>query len=392
MITIVPPVIMRCAARFYPSERNFGRGGIGGASLPHRSKGRPTRGLPPSCCVRAACRIARPMFVAPRRSDKGCGAHSDKSARPTVPKRIQGLLQKLQRFREARQQSPCRSGRSRRMYDGRAFGVMRTDHLVRRHFISLVENRWFDRMVLLLIITNSVVMAMQDPLASQPPDWTTACEWAFTVLFTIEATCKMLAQGILLESKHAYLKDAWNCLDLLTVIVSWVSLLLPDAGNLSAIRSVRVLKPLRTVQRVPGLRVLIGALIHSLPALGDVARLFLFFIVAFGVISVELFAGTLHYRCYDTAAASPSPVGSCACPYTTRQELASRNATCDDGCAAGFECRYSEVNPSNGVTSFDNIFDASANIFQVGQLHEPCFTRKLRQCSACTPPFPSAVA
>mmetsp|Transcript_20257 Transcript_20257/g.48620 ORF Transcript_20257/g.48620 Transcript_20257/m.48620 type:complete len:1932 (+) Transcript_20257:69-5864(+) len=262
-------------------------------------------------------------------------------------------------------ESPKHRGVSGKVYSGYAFGMMDVATSPRRQFISLVEHRWFDRVVLLLIITNSVVMAMQDPLASKDPAWTTAFEWVFTVLFSIEATCKMIAEGFLFESRNAYLTDVWNWVDLLTVVVSWISLLLPDAGNLSAIRSVRVLKPLRTVKRVPGLRVLIGALLHSLPGLGDVARLFVFFLLAFGVISVELFAGTLHYQCFEIAlGADAESAGSCACPYSTRDQLATRNASCDYLCDSGYECRYSDVDPAEGATSFDNIFTAVVNIFQ----------------------------
>ena len=259
-----------------------------------------------------------------------------------------------------------RVGRSGRVYQGRAFGRWDVEHRVRRRFIDLVEYPWFDRVVLLLIIVNSVTMAAQNPLDDETPDWATACEWVFTVMFSVEAACKICAEGLVFDSPDAYLTDTWNWIDLLTVIVSWVSLLLPDAGNLSAIRSVRVLKPLRTVQRVPGLRVLIGALIHSLPGMGDVANLFAFFLLAFSVVGVELFAGTLHYRCYETVlGALATAEGTCPCSAATREELASGNASCNDKCPAGFECRYTDTNPADGATSFDNIFHSIVNVFQV---------------------------
>lgn len=128
---------------------------------------------------------------------------------------------------------------SGRVYQGNALGCMLVDHPLRRRFIHLVEMAWFDRSVLFLIILNSITMAMRDPLAESDPVWAVTFEWIFTVLFTIEAVCKVLALGLAFDTRTAYLHDGWNWLDLLTVVVSWLSLTMPDAGNLSAIRSVR---------------------------------------------------------------------------------------------------------------------------------------------------------
>ena len=60
----------------------------------------------------------------------------------------------------------------------------------------------------------------------------------------------MVAMGLYCESPTTYFRSGWHWLDVLTVGVSWMSLLAPDAGNLSALRSVRVLRPLRTVTRI----------------------------------------------------------------------------------------------------------------------------------------------
>ena len=63
-------------------------------------------------------------------------------------------------------------------------------------------------------------------------------------------------------------------------------------------RAVRVLRPLRTVNRVPGMRVLVRSLLDALPAMGSVVVLTSFIFLVFGIIGVELFQGMLHDRCY----------------------------------------------------------------------------------------------
>ena len=136
-----------------------------------------------------------------------------------------------------------------------------------------------------------------------------------------ECCLKMVATGLAFESKTTYFRDAWNWLDALTVGVAWLALL--PAGNLSSLRSIRVLRPLHGAAR--NMRVLVGALLASLPDVLDVLALFAFFLLAFGVVGVELFAGRLHYRCY--AAASDGPGAVCTCGTLARSRRGGAAAT-----------------------------------------------------------------
>lgn len=90
-------------------------------------------------------------------------------------------------------------------------------------------------------------------------------EWFFTVAFSIEALVKITALGFACESYVTYLRNPWHWLDLTAVITSWISLMPGGGGSLSSIRAVRVLRPLRTVTRIPSMRMLVGALVASIP-------------------------------------------------------------------------------------------------------------------------------
>ena len=216
-------------------------------------------------------------------------------------------------------------------------------------------------------MANCAVMAAKDPLATEDPMWVQNIEWFFTITFSIEGVCKILAMGVYPESPTTYFRSGWHWLDVLTVGVSWLSLLAPDAGNLGAIRSVRVLRPLRTVTRIKSMRVLVGALLASLPDVGDVVLLFGFFLMAFGVCGVELFRGRLHYRCYDEAEwlldGDDAEAGD-FCTHGTYLAIANGTGGSDGKCPAGSVCRYTETNPNSGAAGFDTIFFAVANIFQ----------------------------
>ena len=143
--------------------------------------------------------------------------------------------------------------------------------------ISLIEQRWFDPLVLGLILLNVAFMCFTSPVADPTEAslmrYVTAAtpvvELFFNIAFTIEMVLKLAAQGVVLV-KFAYLRDGWNWLDALVVGGSWLSYGLENANysigfSLTPIRSVRVLRPLRTITRIRGMRVLVRSLLHSLP-------------------------------------------------------------------------------------------------------------------------------
>ncbi|CAB1453995.1 unnamed protein product [Pleuronectes platessa] len=68
--------------------------------------------------------------------------------------------------------------------------------------------------------------------------------------------------------------------------------------NLTAIRTVRVLRPLKAINRVPSMRILVNLLLDTLPMLGNVLLLCFFVFFIFGIIGVQLWAGLLRNRCY----------------------------------------------------------------------------------------------
>eukprot|EP01050_Picozoa_sp_SAG11_P042650 SAG11_NODE_19761_length_459_cov_1.058333_1_plen_132_part_10 len=67
--------------------------------------------------------------------------------------------------------------------------------------------------------------------------------------------------------------------------------------NTSVFRTVRVLRPLRSIGMMPGVRVLIDALIMSLPGLSTLLVLIGFVYAIFGVMGVQMFKDSFLYHC-----------------------------------------------------------------------------------------------
>ncbi|NXC44387.1 CAC1I protein, partial [Penelope pileata] len=113
----------------------------------------------------------------------------------------------------------------------------------------------------------------------------------------MEMVLKMVALGIF--GKKCYLGDTWNRLDFFIVMAGMVEYSLDLQNiNLSAIRTVRVLRPLKAINRVPSMRILVNLLLDTLPMLGNVLLLCFFVFFIFGIIGVQLWAGLLRNRCF----------------------------------------------------------------------------------------------
>uniref|UniRef100_A0A3Q3KDU8 Ion transport domain-containing protein n=1 Tax=Monopterus albus TaxID=43700 RepID=A0A3Q3KDU8_MONAL len=155
---------------------------------------------------------------------------------------------------------------------------------------------------MLVILLNCVTLGMFRPcedVACQS-EWCRVlqvlddCIFAF---FAVEMVIKMVALGIF--GSNCYLGDKWNQLDFVIVMAGVMEYSL-DGHNasLSAIRTVRVLRPLRAINRVPSMRILVTLLLDTLPMLGNVLLLCFFVFFIFGIVGVQLWAGLLRNRCF----------------------------------------------------------------------------------------------
>ena len=69
--------------------------------------------------------------------------------------------------------------------------------------------------------------------------------------------------------KGTYLADSWNRLDFFIVMSGALEYCLQVENlNLTAIRTIRVLRPLRAINRIPSMRILVMLLLDTLPMLG----------------------------------------------------------------------------------------------------------------------------
>ncbi|KFW04274.1 Voltage-dependent T-type calcium channel subunit alpha-1G, partial [Eurypyga helias] len=266
---------------------------------------------------------------------------------------------------------------------------------------------WFERVSMLVILLNCVTLGMFHPcedIACDSPRCRILQSFDDFIFafFAVEMIIKMIALGIF--GKKCYLGDTWNRLDFFIVIAGMLEYSL-DLQNVSfsAVRTVRVLRPLRAINRVPSMRILVTLLLDTLPMLGNVLLLCFFVFFIFGIVGVQLWAGLLRNRCflpenfsipytvdleryYQTENEDENPficsqprengMRYCRSIPTRREEglectldYYSYNDTTNTSCVNWNQyytnCSAGEHNPFKGAINFDNIGYAWIAIFQV---------------------------
>ncbi|NWS62568.1 SCN4A protein, partial [Mesembrinibis cayennensis] len=148
----------------------------------------------------------------------------------------------------------------------------------------------FSMFIMITILTNCVFMTL-----SNPPAWSKNVEYTFTGIYTFESLIKILSRGFCIDS-FTFLRDPWNWLDFMVISMAYITEFV-DLGNISALRTFRVLRALKTITVIPGLKTIVGALIQSVKKLSDVMILTVFCLSVFALIGLQLFMGNLRQKC-----------------------------------------------------------------------------------------------
>ena len=171
----------------------------------------------------------------------------------------------------------------------------------------------------------------------------------FLVLYTIEMVLKILGMGFILN-KGSFLRDSWNILDFIIVTSGYVSIMMQGGGvDISPLRSFRVLRPLRTISGIEGLRLIVSAILASMPLLRDTIIVLLFFFIIFAIAGLQLFSGVLKRRCINEETGMPH----------MDDEFCGQKA-----CPPGYFCGKTNTNPNFEATNFDTMIHALIAIFQ----------------------------
>lgn len=178
--------------------------------------------------------------------------------------------------------------------------------------LTMPPNKWFDTVILLLIFTSSVMLALDNPL-NDPNSLESkvyrVIDLVHTVLFTGEMLIKIIGLGFFTNRLNnpllaPYVHSTWNCLDFFVVMSSLAEIFLPyltggggadSLKSLKALRALRALRPLRMVSKNEGMKLVVGALMTSIPSMTNVLVVCLLLLLILAIVGVNLFKGAFYF-------------------------------------------------------------------------------------------------
>uniref|UniRef100_A0A8B9D3M3 Voltage-dependent N-type calcium channel subunit alpha n=1 Tax=Anser brachyrhynchus TaxID=132585 RepID=A0A8B9D3M3_9AVES len=175
---------------------------------------------------------------------------------------------------------------------------------IRRLFHYIVNLRYFEMVILIVIALSSIALAAEDPVQAESPrnDALKYLDYIFTGVFTFEMVIKMIDLGLLLHP-GSYFRDLWNILDFIVVSGALVAFAFSgtkgkDINTIKSLRVLRVLRPLKTIKRLPKLKAVFDCVVNSLKNVLNILIVYMLFMFIFAVIAVQLFKGRFFY-CTD---------------------------------------------------------------------------------------------
>ncbi|XP_015708380.1 sodium channel protein type 5 subunit alpha-like isoform X5 [Coturnix japonica] len=259
-----------------------------------------------------------------------------------------------------------------------ALYILSPFHPVRRAAIKILVHSLFSMFIMCTILTNCVFMAQ-----SETPSWNKYVEYTFTGIYTFESLIKILARGFCM-TEFTFLRDPWNWLDFSVIVMAYITEFV-DLGNVSALRTFRVLRALKTISVISGLKTIVGALIQSVKKLSDVMILTVFCLSVFALIGLQLFMGNLRHKCvrdytqfnftngtlyldgrtWNNSEEFLNDPVNYFIKNGTEDVLLCGNSTDAGTCPEGYICLKAGENPDHGYTSFDTFGWAFLSLFRL---------------------------
>lgn len=257
-------------------------------------------------------------------------------------------------------------------------------------------NWWlFDKMILFLVCVTTLLLAIENPQVNHTDEFLPYASYIanmiITSVFVLEMIFKIIARGFVLHP-GAYLRDPWDVLDFVIVIISSVSLMLVGmhlSPVVRFIRAFRALRPLRILNRVSGLRMVVLTLFRALPGIGNVVVVAVLVYAVFAILATNQFDGYAFYCAIDQPLEHPCVQYKFQCQPDWTYNDVIRNCTgpgfpgrnCTDNCIALAEdlvdgdlnhllvpVMYDEVTWAKNSRDFDNFFASLLSLFEISSL------------------------
>lgn len=153
---------------------------------------------------------------------------------------------------------------------------------------KLVDSARFQSVIIALIVINTAILGVET-YSGLPPALLAALRWVNAVIigvFVVEIVLRIYAH------RSRFFRDPWGWFDLFIVTVA----LIPAGAGGEVLRVLRALRVLRLLSTVRSMRLVVGALITSMPGIASIGALLVMVMYIYAVIATELFAPAEDYQ------------------------------------------------------------------------------------------------
>ena len=150
---------------------------------------------------------------------------------------------------------------------------------------GLVNNYWFEYFIIAVIIANGVLLGLETSaaIAGAYGHWLELGNQIALGVFIVEAILKMVA---LWPRVQDYFRDGWNIFDFMVIVFA----LIPATGQFAMIaRLARLLRVVRLISAIRDLRLIVAALVRSIPSVGHVIMLMSIVVYIYAIMGFHLF-------------------------------------------------------------------------------------------------------
>ncbi|MBP1970276.1 voltage-gated sodium channel [Virgibacillus natechei] len=166
----------------------------------------------------------------------------------------------------------------------------------RQKCAQVAEHPFFINAIIVLILINAILVGLETYsfFAENFSNWIFIADQVLLWIFTVEIIIRLIGS----KSLGTFFKDPWSLFDFIIVASGHV---LVGSHYVTVLRILRVLRVLRAVSVIPSLRVMVNALLKTIPSMGTVFLLLSIFFYIYAVIGTMLYQsiapeyfGSLH--------------------------------------------------------------------------------------------------
>lgn len=146
---------------------------------------------------------------------------------------------------------------------------------------KIIDSRPFQTGVIALILFNALLLGLETlpAVRETTSEQILAIDRVIIVLFALEIALRIYA------APSQYFRSGWNVFDFIIVVISFVA----AGSGLAAVRALRVLRVLRVVTVIPRMRLVVAALLDSIPGIASVGIVVVLIVYVFAVIGSNLY-------------------------------------------------------------------------------------------------------